>query len=252
MKFAKDFRMEALNALNNRWGLAIGVGLIASILGGGIPSGISSYISNSASRSSQTYSTSPYINHNYGIAGLTIGLTLILIAIMLVFYVIAAAVSLGYICFNLKMLRPGGQPTVNDIFSRFRILWKAVALNLIIGIFTFLWSLLFLIPGIYAAYGYSMAPYLLAENPDMSAREAIRLSKEMMNGNRWRLFCLEISFIGWGLLSVLTCGIGFLFLSPYMALARAAFYNEVSGNNIRSEEMTANAVNMNEGNYYGN
>ena len=70
----------------------------------------------------------------------------------------------------------------------------------------------------------------MAENPEMSAKEAMTVSIDMMKGNKWRLFCMEISFIGWGLLSVLTLGIGFLWLSPYMNAAYAAFYDDVSRN----------------------
>ena len=96
-----------------------------------------------------------------------------------------------------------------------------------------LWSLLFIIPGLAAAYSYSMTRYILAENPYMSADEAIARSKQMMYGNRWRLFCLHISFIGWSLLStLLTFGIGELWLTPYRMTAEAAFYREVSGTSM--------------------
>ena len=74
-----------------------------------------------------------------------------------------------------------------------------------------------------------MATYILAENPDMKAGEALRLSKEMMRGNKWRLFCLELSFIGWALLCGLTLGIGTLWLIPYQKAAITDFYREVSG-----------------------
>ena len=92
-----------------------------------------------------------------------------------------------------------------------------------------MWSLLFIIPGIVAAYSYAMAPYILAENPDMTVREAIAASKEMMRGSRWRLFCLGFSFIGWSMLCILTLGIGNLWLRPYREAAQAAFYRDLSG-----------------------
>ena len=74
-----------------------------------------------------------------------------------------------------------------------------------------------------------MAPYILAENPDMTTREAIAASKEMMRGSRWRLFCLGFSFIGWSMLCILTLGIGNLWLRPYREAAQAAFYRDLSG-----------------------
>ena len=74
-----------------------------------------------------------------------------------------------------------------------------------------------------------MTPYILADNPDLSPSEALKMSKEMMRGNKWRLFCLGFSFIGWQLLCGLTLGIGYLWLNPYMAAAHADFYREISG-----------------------
>ncbi|MBQ2829458.1 MAG: DUF975 family protein [Oscillospiraceae bacterium] len=100
------------------------------------------------------------------------------------------------------------------------------------------WSLLFIIPGIVAGYSYAMTPYILAENPEMEPKDAIRASKEMMIGNRWRLFCLEISFIGWSLLASLTFGIGYFVLTPYQQAAQAAFYRELTGAQPRSDEFT--------------
>jgi uncharacterized membrane protein len=97
--------------------------------------------------------------------------------------------------------------------------------------------LLFIFPGIYAAYGYAMTPYILAENPEMTANEAITKSKELMNGNRWRLFCLELSFIGWSLLCILfTLGIGVFWLKPYMEASFAAFYREITVEKYGREE----------------
>ena len=112
-------------------------------------------------------------------------------------------------------------------------------MQLLRSIYIFLWSLLFVIPGIYAAYGYAMTPYILLENPEMTANEAITKSKELMHGNRWRLFCLEISFIGWALLAaLLTLGIGVLWLKPYMETSFAAFYREIKAEKYGREEKT--------------
>ena len=80
-----------------------------------------------------------------------------------------------------------------------------------------------------AVYRYAMSDYILAENPDMLVSDAIRESARMMRGNKWRLFCLELSFIGWGFLCLFTCGIGYLWLNPYMYQAEAALYHEISG-----------------------
>jgi len=87
----------------------------------------------------------------------------------------------------------------------------------------------FVIPGIIATYSYAMTGYILAENPEMTASEVLKRSKEMMSGNRFRLFCLQFSFLGWDFLCLLTFGIGYLWLRPYKQAAIAAFYREVSG-----------------------
>jgi uncharacterized membrane protein len=95
-----------------------------------------------------------------------------------------------------------------------------------------LWTLLFIIPGIVKGYEYYMMPYLLAENPNLTKEEAFRLSKQMMTGNKWKTFVLELSFIGWDILSAITCGIvGIFFVNPYKFLTYAALYEELSAIN---------------------
>lgn len=96
-------------------------------------------------------------------------------------------------------------------------------------LYTLLWSLLLIFPGIYAALGYAMTPYLLAEHPELTAREAIQRSKALMEGHRWDLFLLNLSFIGWAILCALTMGFGSIFLNPYIEAAHAAFYRSLTG-----------------------
>lgn len=88
----------------------------------------------------------------------------------------------------------------------------------------FLWSLLFVIPGIVKAYEYSMIPYILAENPQISTERAFELSRQMTSGEKWHIFCLELSFIGWYLLGVLCCCVGTLFVDPYLEATKAELY----------------------------
>ena len=117
---------------------------------------------------------------------------------------------------------------LEDLFDGFR---TGLGTNIVAGILTSLyitlWSLLLVVPGIIKRYSYAMTFYILADNPDMAASDAITYSREMMNGNKWRLFCLDFSFIGWILLSVLTCGILLFWVAPYMAVARAQFYDSL-------------------------
>ena len=129
----------------------------------------------------------------------------------------------------LDLLTHENPPAFATLFSRFSIWGRAFGLRFMTTLLTFLWSLLFIVPGIIASYRYALAPYLMAENPDMDVMEAIARSKELMDGNKGRLFCLQLSFIGWSLLCVLTLGIGYLWLAPYQNAAEAAFYLEVTG-----------------------
>lgn len=116
---------------------------------------------------------------------------------------------------------------VGQMFDGFKNYANALVAYLLVGIFTFLWTLLFIIPGIIKAYSYSMTYYILAENPAMSANDARKLSMQLMRGNKWRLFCLQFSFIGWELLCVLTLGILSFWILPYMQTATAEFYKSI-------------------------
>lgn len=93
-------------------------------------------------------------------------------------------------------------------------------------IYVILWMLLFIIPGIIKGYSYAMTMFLKSKNPQLGANEAITLSRKIMDGKKWSLFCLHFSFIGWVILSVLTLGIGLIFLLPYMQSAITAFYED--------------------------
>lgn len=134
----------------------------------------------------------------------------------------------------------GQKPDLSTVFDGFR---TGLANNLIAGVlvsvFTTLWSLLFVIPGIVKSYSYSMTYFILKDHPEMSASDAIAESRKMMNGNKWRLFCLDFSFIGWVLLSCLTCGILMLLVAPYMYAARAAFYESLKGAPVEAEATEA-------------
>ena len=96
----------------------------------------------------------------------------------------------------------------------------------LVNLFTFLWALLLIIPGIMKAFSYALTPYILLDEPELTAKQAIARSCEIMQGRRWKLFCLYLSFIGWGILCLLTFGIGFLWLVPYMNASIAAFYED--------------------------
>ncbi|PKK97238.1 MAG: hypothetical protein CVV58_02270 [Tenericutes bacterium HGW-Tenericutes-3] len=105
----------------------------------------------------------------------------------------------------------------------------SIVSNLLTMIFIFLWSLLLIIPGIIKALSYSMTPYIIADNPEIDGMVAIDKSREMMRGNKTRLFFLYFSFIGWFILCLFTFGIGFFFLAPYIKTTVANFYVDIRG-----------------------
>lgn len=98
-------------------------------------------------------------------------------------------------------------------------------------IYIVLWTLLLVIPGIIKSFSYAMTPYILDEHPELSANEAIDKSRAMMRGHKFDLFYLYLSFIGWILLTLITCGIGFIWLYPYLQTATAAFYYDLKVEN---------------------
>lgn len=233
MLVASDFRAKAREALSGKWGVAVGTGFIASILGAytalGNGGGRSSSSSNLSTETKETLQST--LSDIPDEVWLTIlGVIALLSLVMLIWSVamglIGGAVTLGYVKFNLNLI-DGKAVEFSDLFSQFNRFGQAFLMQLLRGLFIFLWTLLLIIPGIIATYSYAMTPYILYENPDMSASDAIRKSKELMKGNKWRLFCLNFSFFGWAVLCIFTCGIGFLWLKPYQEAAFAAFYRDL-------------------------
>jgi len=141
-------------------------------------------------------------------------------------YVIAPPLSLGMTMVYLDVTY-GDPVEISTLFKGFQMLGKSIALFLWIILFTFLWSCLFIIPGIIKSYSYSMAFYILAENPDMTAREAITESKIIMNGHKLDFFVLQLSFFFWALLVIVTFGIAAIYVSPYEQLTYTNFYHNI-------------------------
>ncbi len=121
-------------------------------------------------------------------------------------------------------------PKISKVFAVYKeweLSLKVVGTSILVGIFTILWSLLLIIPGIIKGIGYSQVFYLLRDNPEYSALEAITESKKRMKGYKWKFFLMNLSFIGWAFIAIITLGIGFLWLTPYILTANATFYNEL-------------------------
>ncbi|MDO4261353.1 MAG: DUF975 family protein [Eubacteriales bacterium] len=227
MLLARDFREIARENLAGRWPLAIGTCLVGSLLGAAMNVSIDA---SSFSSSTQYRELAENIRTNESLtAALPVLMTVGIAAIvwLLICAVIGGAVTLGYAQFFLHMT-DGAEAGFGDLFSQMRRLWEGFCMQFFRGVMVMAWSFLFVIPGIIAMYRYSMTPYIMLEHPDLSVMEAISESKRIMMGNKWRLFCLEMSFIGWILLGMITCGIASLWANPYIEAARTAFYREIT------------------------
>ena len=139
---------------------------------------------------------------------------------------IAGPMLVGVSMFSLSLSR-GESARLEQIFEGFKNYGTVLGAYLLMVLFIFLWMLLLIIPGIIAAIAYSQTFYILAENDAISSMDALKKSKEMMDGYKWKYFCLGLRFIGWALLCILTLGIGFLWLSPYIQISYAKFYEDI-------------------------
>jgi len=142
---------------------------------------------------------------------------------------IGGAFAVGISTFGLSIARKE-EARLEMIFSGFKNFGNALILYLLIAIFVFLWTLLLIIPGIIAQISYAMAYFIMSDEPNIGAMDAINKSKKMMYGYKWKYFCLCCRFIGWFILGVLSLGIGFLWIVPYLNISFAEFYEDVKAN----------------------
>lgn len=217
MKLAYDFRKEARERLKGHWGVAILAVLITLLLGGMLQHTEYHFSAqdNTTEISIEQLRADGDINafmqrlngNELNIfAGVATGVVVAFCIYALLCLLLGPAVSLGS-CVYFTSLARSEPSALSQLFSRTNIWLKALGLRFVTGFFIVLWTLLFVIPGIIAAYRYAMAPYIMADNPDIGIMEAIDTSKEMMRGNKGRLFCLELSFIGWSLLASVCMGV---------------------------------------------
>ncbi len=266
MKSSSDFRAIARDALRGNWLVAVLTAFVASLIGSTITSGSGSI--NFSNSNTETLDLTEYISTELlallGILLLGLGAFACIGAV--VSFVIGGAGQLGYAHFNLHLV-DGKKAEFQDLFSQFHRIGDGIIMKLLVTIYTFLWTLLFIIPGIIKGFSYSMTPYILAEHPEFTVSQAITESRRLMDGNKFRLFCLNLSFIGWvmlctiplvfllvfivGLAPVLPllsllllpvfmlAAFAFLFLTAYREAAQAAFYREVSGTAAQAEYVAA-------------
>lgn len=211
-------RQRARDSLEGRWGLSIGVAAVAALLGGLIVGisflpDIQRHVTEQTSFGRLTLSNGISIGFNGGGLGLAA-------------MIIGGVLQLGYAQFLLRQ-QNRGDGEFNDLFSYFDRFGAGFAQSFLRELYSALWGLLFVIPGIVAGYSYAMTPFLMVEFPELTASEAIARSKQIMDGHKMDLFLLDLSFFGWMLLAALTLNIGNLWLNPYRNASHAAFYLEL-------------------------
>ena len=203
-----DLKGEALDSLEGKWGLAVGATLLISILitafdfsvdwGGSLIFG--------------WQKTNGSISMN-----------------ILIFFV-TGPLTLGGYYLGLNILREN-QASIGNVFIWFsegKRFLKSFLLYLLVNLYLFLWTLLFVIPGIIKSFSYAMTYFIINDHPEYSLNQAITESRRMMDGHKMEYFILCLSFIGWFILSCITLGIGFLWLIPYFYTTSAAFYEEIA------------------------
>ena len=213
MKTPYEYRAQAREALQNRWGEAAIVSLIILL-------------------AAMIIATPSFIAEWAG--SITTLLSVLVLPLQYAYYISLLERTRGN---EEELTHYTFQYTINHAYANTRFLVAGLfimLISMVAAIFTLG------IGAIVVKYMYSMVPYLLHDYPELTPREAMKISREMMSGQKWELFVLDLTFIGWILLSIITFGVGMIFVEPYISTARAAFYED-----LKSEKLVEEADNLN-------
>lgn len=220
MKSPQELKNEALDALSGNWAPAV-VATIVMILIVGLlvsPAEVSSFTIQSRMTLPTTLSILTLFS-----AGL--------------WFFLLINVELGYFNSFRPLVDSGDNRLTSNIFHHgFTNYWHKLGGMVLYAIIITIGFFLFIIPGIILSFAYAMVPYILDEHPEMSITDTLRASRHMMRGHKFDLFYFWLTFIGWGILSVLTMGIGFIWLMPYYYTARVGFYNDIKNLAVEGEK----------------
>lgn len=241
----EELKLRAKSAIRNNYWRSVLVAIILTIfVGGGTTTTVTKTV-NSVRQFSDTsyeyYTDNYYYDDDIFFSGGTPSFgdalfALVAAAVALIISLVGALLRI----FIFNPLEVGGcrffmenseyQPTIGRLGFAFQngIYGKTVLTLFLRKIYIFLWSLLLVVPGIIKSYEYRMVPYLLADSPEMTRQDAFRLSKELMYGQKWNAFVLDLSFIGWNLLSACTCGLlAIFYVNPYVQATNAELFLEL-------------------------
>lgn len=220
----KELKNVARNALRNRWGFAVLSTLIIIVISS-IPTIVEVLWGGNFLNNEQPSATSQIVSWIFRIA--------------------LFPIVYGFNITFLDMIRDE-QVTLKQLFQGFKEnkYFKIIGVYFLTLIYTFLWFIVLIIPGIIKSIAYSQAYFILKDNPEISPNAAIAKSQELMKGYKWKYFLLQLSFIGWGLLATLTVGIGFLWLAPYISASTAAFYQSLIKEDKEEDKGTGSSTQL--------
>lgn len=202
MKQASENRATALSALRGNWTPAIIVSLVICAI-------------------CAAFNVPIQIVTNFATGAGAVAVLPLQLAYVIVLMPIVFALEIMF----LNFLR--GEERALEVGNLFNKFSSYIGVSLLRYLYTVLWSFLLIVPGIIKSYSYAMTPYIVKDNPGISADAAIEASRAMMKGHKFDLFYLHLTFLGWGILCLFTCGLGFLWLSPYILTAQADFYQNL-------------------------
>lgn len=205
MSSISELKNRARMQLRGKWGIAIVTFLIYSLI-------ISTNIPKDVGDNFGIYKLSFFINA--------------------VAFLLGGLITVGISKFSLNLVR-GKELSIKDLFSNFDIYLKTLGLYILLGICISLATIFFIIPGVIVAIMFSQAYYILSDDKEKSIIQCLSESRELMKGYKWDYFMLQLSFIGWWILSILTLGIGALWVVPYQEITETNFYLELKENNNR-------------------
>jgi uncharacterized membrane protein len=224
-----DLKSKAKVAFKANYWPCVLAAIIGSLFAGGTSNAVSGNSSLNFDGSNLNINLNP--NVMLGLSMALMGTAIILIILdIFVFSPLYAGVS------NFYLVNTRGKANLGEILYAFKNgnYWSVVKTQFVKDLYLVLWTCLFIVPGIIKMYSYRMVPYILAENPQMSTKEVIDRSRQMMKGNKWKAFVLDLSFIGWILLGTITLGIVSVFwTAPYMNATNAELYLAIFGQNNR-------------------
>ena len=222
---SKELRAKAWESLKGKYWMAFVVVLVLGLLGS-IGTSMVTYSQNMLDIVNMVDPADMDSTAQLGATILTSASAVVAIIGFLISLFVGNAANVGLCNYFIK--NTDSKPSFKDAFSGFKVKYgRNIGTLLLVGIKTVLWTCLFIIPGVIKSFEYAIIPYILADDAEISSKDAFKKAKQMMKGNKWRLFKLDLSFFGWFILCCLTFGIGVIFLLPYVNAAAAEFYVEL-------------------------